>query len=356
MKKFLIYIPLIFVFLPSIVLGQETDSIIGRPYKSFDTSAFCSYQNFHPSQYLTDNNWDILCAFVESGKIEKLDSLCIPHSKSQLRLLEVGDLISSDNGVYSTTMPIFGRKETQAIRRQSKEFADSIFAEIEPEIKMLISDFVKAGYSKQCYSLVFSYLLDNYIWDDEKLPSPVNCEDHGTWSGAYWAMYNPRSRVKTGTNGFGSVHQNWTDDLGYWLSSKKLLSFANEVNKTQGRRIENTEVIDAIDGWGLTDKEGNILIPIMRVGNNDIIDILCNSITTKLSNAVKGFCHSWYSKYNISSEKLGQIIFYHEVMWDLLDIMESKGIISMPPILKGEEVGQEHFGDICFIVLQDEKE
>mgnify|MGYP007086048256 CR=1 FL=1 len=38
-------------------------------------------------------------------------------------------------------------------------------------------------------------------------------------------------------------------------------------------------------------------------------------------------------------------------MWDLLDILESKGIIAMPAILKGEEVGKEHFGEICFIVI-----
>lgn len=330
---------------------QEKDPIIGRPYKSFDTSAFCSYQTFHPSQYLTDNNWDILCAFVEPGRAEKLDSLGIPHNKSQLRLLEVGDLISSDNGVYSTIMPIFGREETQTIRQQSKEFADSIFPIIEPEIKQLITDFEKAGYAKQTYSLVFSYLLDTYIWDDERLPSQESCDDHGTWSGAYWAMYEPRSCVKIGTNGFGAVHQNWTDALGYWLHPNKLIYFAKEVNKNRGSRIENKEVTDAIAGWGLTDKEGNILIPIMRVGNNDNIDILCKSITTKLSDAVKSYSHSWYRRFNIPSEKIGQVIFYHEVMWDLLDLLESKGMITMPPILKGEEVGKEHFGDICFIVL-----
>ncbi|MBD5346000.1 MAG: hypothetical protein HDR92_02565 [Bacteroides sp.] len=337
-----------------VLVCDNNDSIIGRPYKSFETTAFCSYQTFHPSQYLTDNNWDILCAFVEPGTTEKLDSLGIPHTKSQLRLLEVGDLISSDKGVYSTTMPIFGRRETEAIRRQSKEFADSILPFIEPEIKQLIADLEKAGYAKHTYSLIFSYLLDTYIWDDEKLPSSDNCEDHGTWSGAFWAMYQPRDRVKTGTNGFGPVHQNWTNDLGYWLSPKKMISFSSEVSKTRGNRIENKEVIDAIDGWGLTDKEGNILIPVMRVGNNDNIDVLCESITTQLSDAVKSYCRSWSIDHNISSEKSGQIIFYHEVMWDLLDILESKGTITMPPILKGEEVGKEHFGDICFIVIYED--
>lgn len=341
------------VLSPFAALGHETDSIVGRPYKSFDTTAFCSYQGFHPSQYLTDNNWDILCAFIEPGKTAKLDFLGISYNKSQLRLLEVGDLLSCENGIYTTIMPIFGKTETQTIRRQSKEFADSIFPIIEPELRQLITDFDKAGYAKQTYSLIFSYLLDTYIWDDERLASPTSCENHGTWAGAYWAMYDPRSHVKTGTNGFGPLHQNWTEDLGYWLNSKKLIAFAEELSKTKGDPIDNKEVINAIDGWGLTDQYGKILIPIMRVGNNDKIDVLCKSITTQLSEAVKSYCHSWCAEHNITTEKVGQIIFYHEVMWDLLDILESKGMISKPPILKGEEVGKEHFGDICFIVLEE---
>lgn len=85
--------------------------------------------------------------------------------------------------------------------------------------------------------------------------------------------------------------------------------------------------------------------------NNDKIDLLCRDITTDLSHAVKKHCISWGKAHNIASQQLSQVIFYHEVMWDLLDILESKGIISMPAILKGEEVGKEHFGDISFIVL-----
>ena len=94
----------------------------------------------------------------------------------------------------------------------------------------------------------------------------------------------------------------------------------------------------------------------MHKNNGDNIDRLCKSITDRLSNGVKQYCISWAPAHNISSPKLGQIIFYHEVMWDLLDILESKGIISMPAILKGEEVGKEHFGDICFIVLDSAAE
>ena len=153
-----------------------------------------------------------------------------------------------------------------------------------------------------------------------------------------------------------TLMQNWTDNLGYWLSSKKMIAFAKELIQTNGNHIENQDIIQSIAGWGLTDENGNILIPVMHKNNDDNIDRLCKSITDRLSNGVKQYCISWAPAHNISSPKLGQIIFYHEVMWDLLDILESKGIISMPAILKGEEVGKEHFGDICFIVLDSAAE
>lgn len=329
----------------------QESGIIGRPYKLFDTTAFCSYQKFHPSAYLTDNNWDILCAFTESGTTAMLDSLGISYTASQLKLLEVGDLLSCDGSTYQTLMHIFDKPETDAIRREAREFADSIFPSIEPEIREFVAECGRLGYSKQTYSLVFSYLLDTYIWDDERLASPVSCEAHGTWSGAYWAMYDSRSHDKIGTNGYGPVKQNWTDNLGYWLSSAKLISFAKEVMKTNGGRIEDVNVVNAVAGWGLTDENGNIMIPVLRKGDNGTLDLLCRGITDKLSKAVKKYCSGWNKAHDITSEKLGQIIFYHEVMWDLLDILESKQMISMPVILRGEEVGKQHFGDICFIVL-----
>ena len=349
MKKLLII--LCMTLLPIQFVAQTQDSIIGRPLKSFDLTAFCSYSSFHPSQYLTDNNWDILCAFVHPGTTAKLDSLGISYNKSQLRLLEVGDLLTSNNNVYSTKMHIFDKNETREIRSQSKEFADSIFPTIEPEIRRLVEAFNQSGYSNQVYSLIFSYLLDNYIWGDEFLTSPRSCEDHGTWSGAYWAMYENRNHVKIGTNGFGPLKQNWTNSLGYWMSTSKMLALAREVLANGGNTIDNQELINSIAEWGLTDEKGNILIPVLHRNNNDHIDSLCRAITTNLSNSVKAHCVSWSKAHNIASQQLGQVIFYHEVMWDLLDILESKKIISMPAILKGEEVGKEHFGDICFIVL-----
>lgn len=328
-----------------------SDSIIGRPYKSFDVTAYCSYNSFHPSQYLTDNNWDILCAFTQPGPRARLDSLGIKANTSQLRLLEVGGLLKAEGGGYRTKMPIFGNEATKAIRRESKEFADSIFPSIEPDIRALVGEFESAGWSRQSYSLVFSYLLDGYIWDEKRIVTPTDMTDHGTWTGAFWAMYDSRPRLKTGTNGFGPLHVNWTDSLGYYPGDKTLIQFARELSKTGGRRIENSEIAEKMSAWGLADSIGNISVPVVHYGSGDSIDALCCRISTALSDAVKSHCVPWAAAHGIESHDIAEVIFYHEVMWDLLDLCEKKGIVTMPDILLGKEVGKSHFGDIIFIVV-----
>ena len=329
------------------------DSIIGRPYKSFDVTAYCSYNSFHPSQYLTDNNWDILCAFTRAGTRARLDSLGIKANTSQLRLLEVGGLLKSDGGVYSTKMPIFSKEATETIRRESKEFADSIFQSIEPDIRALVGEFEAAGWSRQSYSLIFSYLLDGYIWDEKRIVPPTDMTDHGTWTGAFWAMYDSRQRLKTGTNGFGPLHVNWTDSLGYYPGDKALIQFAQELLKTGARKIENPEVAEKMSAWGLVDSMGNISVPVMHYGSGDSIDALCCRVSTALSDAVKSHCVPWSRAHGIESQDIAQVIFYHEVMWDILDMCEQRGIITMPDILLGKETGKIHFGDITFIVVED---
>lgn len=353
MNKFITLILTLLISVDGYTQSVTTkDSILRRPFKDFSTTAFCSYSSFHPSQYIVDNNWDILCVFREPGPISTLDSLNIPYNKSQLQLLRVGDLLSFSDGKLKTKMPIFDKSQTIEIRGKSKTFADSIYPIIEPKVKELISVFKAKGYTAQTYSLIFSYLLDGYIWSDDKLTPQEQMENHGTWSGAYWAMFNKRPEDKNGTNGYGPLNVNWTDDLGYWLNDKILLAFARCIMDNQ-LPVEDNELKAKLVKWNLVNSNGHPSIPIIKKGNHDEIDVLCNDITTQISNAVKNYSHTIASTYDITTQEEASVIFYHEVMWDLLALMETKGLIKKPAILKGEEVGTEHFSDITFIVLSE---
>ena len=73
----------------SILPSRAATPVLHRPFSDFAKTAFCTYGQFHPSQYIIDNNWDILCAFRQSSEISRLDTLGIPHNDSQLMLLPV---------------------------------------------------------------------------------------------------------------------------------------------------------------------------------------------------------------------------------------------------------------------------
>ena len=249
-------------------------------------------------------------------------------------------------------MPIFSKSQTTQIRNLSKAFADSVYPVIEPKIKILISELKAKGYASQAYSLIFSYLLDGYIWADGKLPYFDQIGNHGTWSGVYWAMYNKRMDDSDGTNGFGPFHVNWTDDLLYWPNNKMLSDFGSWI-KENNFPVTDDDLKSKLIKWNLVDSDGNPTIPVLITGNDDEIDTLCNEIATQLSDAVKTYSSNIASSYNISTPDEASVIFYHEVMWDLLSLLKKNRLIEKPAILNGEEVGPSHYSDISFIVLSD---
>ena len=86
----------------------------------------------------------------------------------------------NDSVLYHTVMPIFSEVQTNDIRLVSKAMADSVFAANKKDFNSLIKLFKKKGWKNQTYSLVFSALLDKYIWDDTRIKKQKDMTDHGT--------------------------------------------------------------------------------------------------------------------------------------------------------------------------------
>lgn len=62
---------------------------------------------------------------------------------------------------------------------------------------------------------------------------------------------------------------------------------------------------------------------------------------------------SFAKEFRIGSDDVAEVIFYHEVMWDILSLLEDSGLIEKPAILTGAEVDKEHFSDITFIIIDN---
>ena len=62
---------------------------------------------------------------------------------------------------------------------------------------------------------------------------------------------------------------------------------------------------------------------------------------------VKRYSASW----KLANENLAKVVLYHEVMWDMLDVLVGEKIITQPDILKGSpNANKKDFGQIVYIV------
>ena len=354
-RKILLFIASLFVFVGLHAQSSETTEPTARSMKEYDISAFCSYSTWHPSQYILDNSWDIHRYFRTPATLHTLKSAGIEAHNSQIRLLRVGGLLDcrivNDSALYHTVMPIFSKEQTDEIRLVSKAMADSVFEANKKDFNSLIKLFKKKGWENQTYSLVFSALLDKYIWDDTRIVKPKDMTDHGTWSGVYWAMYSKRPDMKCGTNSYGPVNCNWSDSLGYWLNDNKLIRVANDIKASQKPVITDSALAENLSQWGICNADGSIIVPVIYRGSGDEVDNLCNKISDNLCAAVKAKADWFMRTFDIANKDEAEVILYHEMMYDLLALLESRGIVKKPAILLGEETGTIHFGDIVFIML-----
>lgn len=264
------------------VFGQSAEKV--RPYKDWETMAYCSYDSYHPSQYAKiDNNWELLYTLRTPMSIKELRTTGIPFTYSQIIFLHIGGLIESQNNILRTVMPIFNEEQTTSIRTLSRSIAQTAFRETENYWYVFVKELKKHKLEKNTYSLVFSYVLDGKIWR-MALPSHDSVATHTTWNGAFWALYNKRPHSFCGTNSFNVFHQTWSDSLEYWLDTKTIVQFIDEY--AQNKKIVSKDLLDKSIEWGLTNKKGDPLIPIIKEDSQDTLVKVSDEIVSKLAACV----------------------------------------------------------------------
>lgn len=343
-----VFLALICLFMGMSVYGQTSEV---RPYKDWETIAFCTYESYHPSQYAQiDNNWELLYTLRTPMSLKELEEKGVAFTNSQIILLHIGGLIENENNVLKTVMPIFNEEQTKSIRTLSKGIARSAYSQSEKEWSAFLKELKRQKLTKNAYSLVFSYVLDGKIWK-KQLPSYEKLSNNATWKGAYWALYDKRQNGSSyGTNGFNRMfYQTWSDSLSYWLGSKTIFSFVEEYK--QHGKIVGKDLLDKCMEWGLVNKQGDVIIPIINEESDSQIVQISDRIVAKLAACVSQYASDFMKEYQLANENLAKVVLYHEVMWDMLDVLVGEKIITQPDILKGgPNASKKDFGQIVYIV------
>ena len=93
----------------------------------YEQSYYVTFSGTHPGQIIKKgNNWDILAAFKESGKLSKLDERKINYSQKQIDILCALNFLQKTNDSYQTLITILDQKDTKGIRTFTKDIASSI--------------------------------------------------------------------------------------------------------------------------------------------------------------------------------------------------------------------------------------
>jgi hypothetical protein len=341
--------------------------LCGQQNLQYEKICFCSGNETPHNVVSFDNNVEVLLALNESKTKDNLKANDISITDSQLKLLQMFNLIDKKGETYYTKIPILDSTQTQELRRQTKEVAQTVFNKIAPQTQNLIEHLDSKYDSNNSFSILFSYVLDGLIWREFKqkqlIQENVPDENTSTWNGHFWMIPFPRES-KCGTN--TSFEKNTTIYITNgipWRYMKplysnydlmiKMLSDINDYGT-----IKDSEVIERFSDYTLFDNKGVLNVPIIYESEENKTYQLSNLVVKGLLNEF--LAHVEIStitrKYSLIDNEIALMIFYHEFMWDLMDLFEDNNLATRPQLLVDEANGSlKDMSDLIFFVINKDK-
>jgi len=332
---------------------------------NYDMTCYCSARETPNGVVSFDNNLQLISSFNKGLSKKELDSLHIPYTDSQLKLLRIFNLIRKENDKYFSNIPFFDEKQTYQLRAQSKQIADKILPQIEPDIKELAIYLTSTGNSNNVFSIIFSYVLDGLPWkifEEKGIIKPIDSKDNiSPWTGFFWILTSHPS-AKSGTN----TESDSTFTIGITGGPYRLMkSIYDEEdgllkvmlrNYIVSGKITDEKAFKTFEPYNLFNQKGELTIPIIIENNQNKIYVLSKQIAEKIYTemASKEVTNKAIKDFNFKNEEQTTIILYHEVMWDMLSMLEEKKLIEKPIIIKNpDKASMKDAADLLYIIRKN---
>lgn len=354
MNKFILIV-IIIGFYSQSVYSQHKDSI-----SNYDDICFCNVGLAHPMRILNlDNNKEIFFALKNKKTLRELDKSGVIYSASQMKLLQVTGLIEKKDSLYKTIIPIFSEKDTKQLREKTKEIAENIIPLFQKDYEDFLSALHLKGLQKNSYSLFFAFVLDGLVWDIIENNGDISetniTKEKPFWNGVFW-MLEPKRDFSCGTNSLSSgnfsINVNWSDNSKISISSYSLLrEFLNDYKENE--KVTQMEHFKKFRENNFFNENGEIQVPIISKNSSDIIYLESKKIAAIVAKylSTKIDYTSFLLEYPNLSKGQKITILYHEIMWDILDVMENNKLLDKP-IAFGEptKAKDKDLKDLVFIV------
>lgn len=262
-----------------------------------------------------DDNKEILGACTSSKTIEQLHQLGINISDSQVKLLKEWRLLKVQDGILQTQFPILSKDQICKLREKTKSIAPQVIKDIDQDFNKYLQVLGKY-YPQYIYILVFSYVMDNLVWDcfEQEGLIPDRTIKDDLWVGVLWGSFLPRPFF-LGTNQYsiksGVINFVWNNDLLFKLKP----FFLNPKNIPQMIKGFNLPVIHQQQGDQVYESSLKLVKSIARV----VLKYLDLQVLTK--------------QYGLPDDKQALVIVYHELMWDILEELEKMELLIRPKII-----------------------
>lgn len=368
MNKFIGTPAAILCFLTSIFTHtfcrQPIPEINTLTFKDYRLIQFISSSGSTPQNIINlDNNGEIILACVNGKTREQLQTMGIQFVESQIKLLKTWRVLREENDVLKTSFPILDADAASRLRNYSASAVPSIDQKLRSGIMRFVAILDSIGRSENSYSILFSYILDDLVWNRFQEKGFLNDREITAempfWAGEIWAIYPPRD-FSMGTNTVSDkgieLKVNWTEKaipkmtpfVADWKNFARL--FDDYVEKG---RVENEEAKAVFSPFDLFDASGYFTVPIIVESKDNSLYSASIRIAEQVANEVPSlFDFSALTKsFNFRDNQQTLVIIYHELMWDLMDHWGNEGLISKPiAFLNPEKANPSDIGALVFIV------
>lgn len=352
------------VAFPNKGFAQQNSVTFSNNLSEYRIIQYASVKGYSPKSIMNlDNNGELLIACRKGKTVNQLNETGLSILKSQLRLLELYNLISVNDQIVQTTVPILGTAEIKRIREISKNAGAVLLKVIQPDIERLLDILKTLRRERNTYSILFAYILDGIIWSDfesEKLVHPIEINvDNPFWSGEVWAYY-PKRDFSCGTNnhvaGSSTFIVNWSQTANKFLRQfyEELSNYNDQFRRSVDKGyMDDPEILNAFAPFRIFDKDGHLTIPVIEANDDNELYQISRKISKKVAERIPSLISlkSITEEFAFRDIQQALVITYHEIMWDLMDEIENQGLISKPVAFTDpENARQEHLSDLMIVV------
>ncbi|MGB7620957.1 MAG: hypothetical protein WBN92_01280 [Terriglobia bacterium] len=347
-----------------VAFAQESAKSKIVSFGDYDFSQYVTSSGQSPQQITKlDNNGELLLACIKGTTRDQLRASGVRFVESQIELLKTWRLLEEERSVLKTALPLLDAQMSERLRAATKAVVPTLSRQLEPDIVRLVNTLNAMGRKKNAYTILFSYVLDDLVWEQFRSrgllgPREITAETP-LWAGEVWAVYPPRA-FAMGTNSVSdkgvSLKVNWTE-----RAIPKMMPFVADIKTflrmfddyVEKGRVEDEHARKVFAPFDLFDQTGRFTVPIIKPDGSDPLYQLRQEIAGQIARSAPDLLKlsSLSKEFGFRDNKQALVIVYHELMWDLMDQLESKGIVQKPvAFVATDKAKQADIADLVFIV------